>query len=1033
MVYTAELLSEVPGTLMDLVIGELPELNDEMTRTRGDAAIRAGEELEVIAAQCDSCAQRTAGAITGETGKVFDESDRGMVECVRAQAAVLKDLGYQCHAAADAAAQTRHLIIVTAIALGAQLAWDALLFFQGGGYKALADRAAAEQTMRAAVAQLVRTTAEQGAAAAARRAAFREAAQQAGKAAGIGGLFGGATGVAAQIWDIASGVREQFDTRALVELTAASALGGVAGAAVGRRLAPGLLKRLSRAADAGVFSRLAAHLGGTLLLGSAGGLAGGAASTIPSLIIHRDEYSSLGEMFAVVRDNAIGGFAGGFVEAAGAAVRVHKTGRDALRGFDTGSGPDSPIRVPDLSERPPILGPEPTPRLPESAPRSRTELEGPAISADAEARSRPPVQEADSTRDDPDTTTRRPSDSGLPRATGESGPIRTADDFQTPQSRSDTTVPGDAPARSAPDTDSTDAPVISHGSAEPTTPDTSAPRPPGGRPDTVFRPPSAETPTRTPWTGDRYVPAGPRPADITPSPWNRPGDPASTNPNPPKQLPEGASAVSATPDTAPPAPRDAGLHRPEAEIGRAGHRIDTSGAPESARYDDPGLDTSDRRADPTDEEHVDKRTGKERSDDDPAEDPDIAVDGLEDSGPQEWRPSAEIRREIVSRVRALQKEGMEEVLADPARAREVIERLGQRFVDEDIALINQARVEMPLSQLFPPEQIAYMRYSIERSIASGCVQFKIGESALSLMLRHPEQVRESLTASYETEPPAYAASWLDDNYVMHAQDGYPRSGGQHAFLQAAVHYLNAGWGALDPVWRDIAAIKDERSADRNPLLDAIPPEQRAELDLPAHFVDDGVPAAAPIDKSVLSAATNMTSVQQVMRGFLDSLGEHAERISGTAWADIQHAVIQSPQKLSVMAGVTFTTLGEFTEPRRPPRFDIKFDDETGHINSITVTGEAKNARANSRPGFCPGFQSLRPSGIQETSTARQMESVQEVLDGAPNRSVSGSNTLMQFGSVLLPLLARDYPELRLTGPTIIDRLIEQRGQNPRDT
>ncbi|WP_156426187.1 hypothetical protein, partial [Nocardia jinanensis] len=392
MADTAELMAEIPGALIDLVIGEIPELDDEMTRARGDAAILAGNELEALAARYELSALRTVGALDGDAGRALAERHRGKVECTRAQATVLKDLGHQCHAAADAAARTRHLVIITGIALGMQLMWDALLFFQGGGVKALSDRLAAEQTMRTAVAQLVRTTAEQGAAAAARRAGLRAAALDAGKAAGVGALFGAGTGVPAQLWDIASGVRGRFDTGSLLELTAAAAFGGMFGAEVGRRLAPVLLKRLAPSAGAGEFRLFAAHLGGTMLLGSAGGLAGGAASTIPSLIIHRDQYNSLGEMFAVVRDNAVAGFAGGFVEAAGAGIRVHTAGPDALRSLDT-----DPPKLDDSGGSP--RGPE-DPRRPsgvlppENTGRPLKEPDGPPADIDAEIRNRSADQES---------------------------------------------------------------------------------------------------------------------------------------------------------------------------------------------------------------------------------------------------------------------------------------------------------------------------------------------------------------------------------------------------------------------------------------------------------------------------------------------------------------------------------------------------------------------------------------------------------------------------------------------------------------
>lgn len=1007
MVDTADLMVEFPVALRDLVIGHIPALDDPMTRARGDACIRAGEEIEALTACYELTADRGVRAINGDTGSVLAERDRCTVEFARTQAKILKDLGHQCHAAADAAAQTRHLVYVTGMVLAAQLAWDALLFFQGGGFKALSDRLAAEELMRVAVAQLVRTTAEQGVAAAIRRETWRAAARAVGKVAGIGALTGGGTGAVAQVWDIASGVRETFDVGSLLELTAAGALGGVVGVEVGRRLAPHVLGRPGIGSTAGKFGRLAGHLGGTVVLGSAGGLAGGAVSTVPSLIIHHDEFNGLGEMFAAVRGNAVSGFAGGFVEAAGVALHVHGAGREAVRGVDAESArtPGNPVDIPTLRDELRVLRPESDRPAPEGPDRPAAES---SSLPDAPASDGAQVHSARHATDEAavagDTVERH----------GHTDPA-TPESYRTRR---------DETSRIHPDPDVSARP----GSPAHRPDGTESASLPGAR---GVDAPRTDTPrSPTPWSVEQVTPVKPESADTTRSPLNRRTDDASATPPPSNKPPTVIPADRIGPGTP-------SITASQTDPGDIPRPLDTDTGPNADPHDTSGAaepDTGGDRRSVSDE-----RTGRDGSDEGNRADesePDAEADvigGFDDHVPTEWAPSVEVRREVVSRVRDLQKEGMQHVLADPGRARAVIEEMGRRFVEEEIPVnVDGARVEMPMSRLFHPDQLAYMRYTIERSIASGCVQFKIGESTLDLMLRHPERVRESLDRSYADQAPEYEASWLDDNYVMHAQDGYPRDGGQHAFLQAAVAHLNAGWEALDPVWRDIAAIKDERSADRAPILDAIPPERRAELDLPAHFVDDGVPSVDG-DKSVVSAATNMTSVQQVMRGFLDSLAEHRDTIAGMTWSDVQHAVIQSPQKLSVMAGVTFTTLGEFTEPRNPPRFAIGFDENTKQITSIAVTGEAKEARASTRPGFCPGFQSLRPSGEQVESTTRQLESIGEVLDDKPNRSISGSNTLMQVGALLLPLLARDYPDLGLTGPTIIDRSIERRRSGPESS
>lgn len=389
-----------------------------------------------------------------------------------------------------------------------------------------------------------------------------------------------------------------------------------------------------------------------------------------------------------------------------------------------------------------------------------------------------------------------------------------------------------------------------------------------------------------------------------------------------------------------------------------------------------------------------------------------------DDAPTDWLPSAQVPRTVVSLIRGLSKEGMTRVLADPAQARAVIAEVGRRFAETDLP-VRVGGVTRRLAELFPPDELAYQQYSLERSIASGCLQYQLTETALQQMMSHPERVAAALQATYSEVEPGYFASWLDDDYVMHGRDGYPRDSGQHAFMQAAVEHLTAVWDLVDgPVWQELAAIKDERSRDRAPMLNSIPPHRRAELDLPAHSVDE---FSIPGDNTVLSAATNMGSVQIVLRGYLESLAEHADVIEGWPWASIQHGVLEFASRLSVLAGVTFTTLGEFTEPRDPPRFAVEFDTANQTITSVAITGPAKQARADDRGGVCPGFVTFDPAGAARPSTDRLRQSLAD-FDVEAYRQTSGSKIAVMVGGFLLPLLGRDFPQLRFTEPTLTGRM-----------
>ncbi|WP_406266451.1 FHA domain-containing protein [Nocardia sp. NBC_00881] len=321
------LLAEVPSAVRDLVIGHWPEMSVDGMRRRGDAYIKASEVLNDSADQYEAEASRAEDALGGATREGLSKRHSAIAAATRNKAAVCADMGKQCHDVADTTLQTQHLLVAMGIALAAQLVYDALLFFHGGGFKAVADRLGAEQAMRAAVVKLATEVAETAVAGSTRRAALHGAVH----AAGIGALSSAAISVAAQTWDMMDGVRDEFDVGSFLELVIGGVLGGVAGAEVGRRLTPRVLGQLGGRATTNL-GRLTAHMGGTMLIGGVGGIAGGVAGVVPSLIIHHEDIHSLGDMFTMVRESVITGFGSGFVGAAGSSLRVHQAGRDAMRG-----------------------------------------------------------------------------------------------------------------------------------------------------------------------------------------------------------------------------------------------------------------------------------------------------------------------------------------------------------------------------------------------------------------------------------------------------------------------------------------------------------------------------------------------------------------------------------------------------------------------------------------------------------------------------------------------------------------------------
>ncbi|NUS45238.1 MAG: FHA domain-containing protein [Mycobacteriaceae bacterium] len=325
---SSAMLAEVPGTVRNLVIGHWPDTEVGPMRRCGDAHLELCKALNAGADQYAASAARAETAVEGEIRTGLAQRHRAVEQAMRDQAALHQSLGTQFHDTADATRSTQHLLIVAGIALAAQLAYDSVLFFQGGGFKAISDRLAAEAAMRAATEKLAVGIAQNVAAGQVKRMALHGAI----RAAKVGALFGAVTSGAAQIWDLAEGNAKSFNTIAFAEMVAGGAVGGAVGAEVGRRFAPKILDGLAgRAVSAP--GRLAAHVGGTTLIGGAGGVSGGVFGALPALAVEaaRGNVRSLDDAYKMVRDSAITGFGSGFVGASFSSLRMHQAGADGRR------------------------------------------------------------------------------------------------------------------------------------------------------------------------------------------------------------------------------------------------------------------------------------------------------------------------------------------------------------------------------------------------------------------------------------------------------------------------------------------------------------------------------------------------------------------------------------------------------------------------------------------------------------------------------------------------------------------------------
>ncbi|WP_040694197.1 hypothetical protein [Nocardia vinacea] len=322
MADVSTLLAELPGFARELVLGHWPKTEVEPMRRCGDAHMQLCQALNTSADRYDAEAGKAEAAVEGDSRAGLATRHRAVAKVMRDQAAVHQSFGQQFYDTANSTLSTQHLLIVAGMTLAAQVSYDALLFFQGGGFKALADRVEAEAAMRAAARELPLAVGERVAAGTAQRVALHGAIH----AAKIGAVFGAITSAGAQAWDLIDGNRKAFDVGAFLEQVAGGALGGAVGAEVGRRIAPSVLGKLTGTSN---LARLTSHIGGTMIIGGAGGLTGGIAGAIPALVLHHEDIHSLGDLFKAVRDSAITGFGGGFVGAASGSLRVHKAGAEA--------------------------------------------------------------------------------------------------------------------------------------------------------------------------------------------------------------------------------------------------------------------------------------------------------------------------------------------------------------------------------------------------------------------------------------------------------------------------------------------------------------------------------------------------------------------------------------------------------------------------------------------------------------------------------------------------------------------------------
>ncbi len=297
---------------MACVAGHFPQGDETAMRRCADVWADTAQQCAPLAEQHLVAARAIQAASAGEAVDQLARSHLDFAENWRAQQNYCDSMARQLHEGATGVEFQKLVCIFTAATLAGQLARDGLAFAAGGALMGVADRIAADATLSALRKRVLEWLAGAGAKAAAERSLLVLAA----KSALVGMTLGGLVNLGAQGVQIMEGNRDGIDLTSARVAVIAGGAGGAAGALTGHVLAPRITTLFGRHATSPA-GRLLAHLGGTVFLGGAGGIAGGVAGTGVSLILTGQAFTR-----QAFTEGVIPGFAGGFLGAAGAAMRA---------------------------------------------------------------------------------------------------------------------------------------------------------------------------------------------------------------------------------------------------------------------------------------------------------------------------------------------------------------------------------------------------------------------------------------------------------------------------------------------------------------------------------------------------------------------------------------------------------------------------------------------------------------------------------------------------------------------------------------
>ncbi|NUS45541.1 MAG: hypothetical protein HOQ24_17850, partial [Mycobacteriaceae bacterium] len=320
----------IPDWLVTFAAGHCPEGDPGAMRRVGDSWSRTADALEAVSRRQDTMTGLELARMLGSTGDSLTRQQREAVSRTRDLVTFCRSMREQCYAGALSTEFGQLMVKFTLFTLLAQLLADAWMF-HAGVIKAAADRAAAKLALQRIGAKVVSELAAEGA----RHSATRAGLVLLGKGAGLGALFGVGTNYGAQWWQTnVYHTRHEYEVGSVVEAGASGALGGAAGVGValglGPRLGPLLLRDVLNGPK---WRRYLANTAASMLLGGAGGVAGGLAGLLPAAFAAGwdkdrpwDVFSTLARGFASmskydIEQSIIAGFGGGFLGASVGGLR----------------------------------------------------------------------------------------------------------------------------------------------------------------------------------------------------------------------------------------------------------------------------------------------------------------------------------------------------------------------------------------------------------------------------------------------------------------------------------------------------------------------------------------------------------------------------------------------------------------------------------------------------------------------------------------------------------------------------------------